>query len=57
MSEMIWLGNVAYDKYVELIKERDSLKKIAFQKQQEYIRTFGEIILSVFKKKLEKGQD
>lgn len=53
MSEMIWLGNVAYDKYVELIKERDSLKKIAFQMQQEYIRTFGEIILSVFKKKLE----
>ena len=53
MSEMIWLGNVTYDKYVELIRERDRLKKIAFQMHQEYIRTFGEIILSVFRKKLE----
>ena len=53
MSEMIWLGNAAYDKYVELIRERDRMKKIAFQMNQEYIRTFGELILSVFRKKLE----
>ncbi len=53
MNELIWTGSVKQDKYVELVKERDKLKKEAFQLSQEYIRVFGELILEVFKKKIE----
>ena len=47
MNEMIWTANVRQDKYVELVKERDRLRKEAFQCRQEYIRVFGELILKV----------
>ncbi len=53
MNELIWTESVMYDKYVELVKERDRLRKKAFQYRQEYIRVFGEKILAVFQKKIE----
>ena len=53
MNEMIWTSSVKQDKYVELVKERDRLRKEAFQLRQEYIRVFGELILKVFEKKIE----
>ena len=53
MNEMIWTSSVKQDKYVELVKERDRLRKEAFQLRQEYIRIFGELILKVFEKKIE----
>ena len=53
MNEMIWTSSVKQDKYVELVKERDRLRKEAFQLRQEYIRVFGEQILKVFEKKIE----
>ena len=31
MNEMIWTSSVKQDKYVELVKERDRLRKEAFQ--------------------------
>ena len=53
MNEMIWTASVKQDKYVELVKERDRLRKEAFQLRQEYIRVFGEQILKVLEKKIE----
>ncbi len=53
MNEMIWTESVKQDKYVALVKERDKLRKEAFQWRQEYIRVFGAQILAVFEKKLE----
>ncbi len=53
MNELIWTESVMYDKYVELVKERDRLRKKAFHCRQEYIRVFGEKILAVFQKKIE----
>ena len=53
MNGLIWTESVKQDRYVELVKERDKLRKEAFQLQQEYIRVFGEQILAVFEKKIE----
>ena len=53
MNEMVWTQNVRQDKYVELVKERDKLRKEAFLARQAYIREFGELILKVFQKKIE----
>jgi len=53
MNEMLWTANVREDRYVELVKERDRLRKEAFLCRQEYIRIFGEQILKVFEKKVE----
>lgn len=54
MSEdIIRKNNSAYAKYEELLLRRDELKKEAFQIEQAYIREFGDLILEVFRKKLE----
>ncbi len=54
MSEdIIRKNNSAYAKYEELLLRRDELKKEAFQMEQAYIREFGDLILEVFRKKLE----
>ena len=53
MNELIWIENVRQDKYLELVKERDRLRKEAFCWQQEYIRVFGALILEVFERKVE----
>ena len=53
MSELIWKGSVRQDKYVELLKQRDRLRKVAFQLSREYIRVFGDKILEIFEKKIE----
>lgn len=52
MSEIIRKHSVSYARYEELISRRDELKKQAFQFHKEYVREFGDLILSVFEKKI-----
>ena len=50
---IIKVKNASYARYEELLLRRDAVKKRAFQYGQEYTRTFGELILKVFEKKIE----
>jgi predicted nucleic acid-binding Zn-ribbon protein len=50
---IIKVKNSSYARYEELLLRRDAVKKSAFQYGQEYTRTFGELILKVFEKKIE----
>lgn len=52
-EELIRVKNSSFSKYEELLLKRDEVKKAAFHYQQEYVRTFGELILKVFEKKLD----
>lgn len=45
--------NTSYSRYEELISRRDDLKKEAFQYHALYVRAFGDLILDLFKKKIE----
>lgn len=45
--------NTSYSRYEELIHRRDNLKKEAFQYHALYVRTFGDLILDLFIKKIE----
>ena len=53
MDEIIRGENTSYARYEELITRRDNLKKEAFQYHRAYVREFGDLILDVFKKKIE----
>ena len=53
MDEIIRGKSTSYARYEELITRRDSLKKEAFQYHRAYIREFGDLILKVFRKKIE----
>lgn len=53
MEEIIRLKNSSYSRYEELLYKRDALRKEAFQYQQDYVREFGDLILQVFRKKLD----
>lgn len=50
---IIKVKNSSYARYEELLLRRDDVKKRAFQYGAEYTRTFGELILAVFEKKIE----
>ena len=52
-DEIIRISNSSYEKYEELLLCRDDLKKQAFLYERAYVREFGELILEVFRLKLE----
>ncbi|WP_026522346.1 hypothetical protein [Butyrivibrio sp. VCB2001] len=53
MADVIKGHNTSYARYEELINRRDELKKEAFQYHAEYVRRFGDLILELFRKKIE----
>lgn len=52
MDELIRTANADYSQHEEVLLKRDRLRKEAFQWEQEYVRTFGEKILRIFKLKI-----
>ena len=53
MSEIIRIQNGDYDRYAELLFRKNDVKKECLHLEQEYARVFGELIIAVFKKKVE----
>ena len=53
MNEIIREKNASYDRYEELLLRRDAVRKEAFQFERAYVREFGDMILEVFRLKLE----
>lgn len=52
-DEIIRVSNSSYAKYEELLTRRDEVRKQAFQHERAYVREFGDLILEVFRMKLE----
>ena len=53
MGEIIRVKNISYGRYEELLIRRDALQKEAFQMERAYVREFGELLLEVFRLKVE----
>lgn len=53
MEELIKGKNTSYARYEELLLRRDNLQKEAFLYQRAYVREFGDMILDIFRKKIE----
>lgn len=53
MNELIKVKDSSYARYEELLLRRDNLQKEAFQYERAYIREFGDMILEVFRMKIE----
>lgn len=53
MADVIIGHSTSYARYEELINRRDELKKEAFQYHAEYVKVFGDLILELFRKKIE----
>ena len=53
MDEVIKIKNSSYTKYEELLLTKESLQKEAFQYERAYVKEFGDLILDVFRKKIE----
>ena len=53
MDELIKIKNSSYARYEELLFTRDQLQKEAFQYERAYVREFGDMILDIFRKKIE----
>ena len=53
MREIIRVDNASYSRYEELLSKRDELKKKAYQYYRDYIREFGDLILTIFQLKIE----
>ena len=53
MDELIKIKNSAYARYEEALLTRDNLQKEAFQYERAYVREFGDMILDIFRKKIE----
>lgn len=53
MDELIKIKNSSYARYEELLLTRDNLQKEAFQYERAYVREFGDMILDIFRKKIE----
>ena len=53
MNELIKIKNSSYARYEELLLTRDNLQKEAFQYERAYVREFGDMILDIFRKKIE----
>ena len=52
-DDLIRVKNASYARYEELLMQRDLVKKDAFQYEREYVKTFGDLILKVFRMKME----
>ena len=52
-DDLIRVKNASYARYEELLMQRDAVKKEAFQHDREYVRVFGDLILQIFRKKME----
>ena len=52
-DDLIRVKNASYARYEELLMQRDLVKKDAFQYEREYVKTFGDLILQVFRMKME----
>ncbi len=52
-DELTSVKDGAYRKYEELLLRRDELRKEAFQYERAYMREFGDLILEVFRMKIE----
>ena len=53
MSEIIRIQNSDYHRYEELLLRKNDVKKECLYLEREYSRVFGELIIAVFKKKVE----
>ena len=53
MNELLKIKNSSYARYEELLLTRDNLQKEAFQYERAYVREFGDMILDIFRKKIE----
>lgn len=53
MDKLIKIKNSSYARYEELLLTRDNLQKEAFQYERAYVREFGDMILDIFRKKIE----
>lgn len=53
MNEIIRVKHASFDRYEELLMKRDAVHKEAFQHERAYVREFGDMILEVFRLKLE----
>ncbi len=53
MDELIKIKNSSYARYEELLLTRDNLQKEAFLYERAYVREFGDMILDIFRKKIE----
>ena len=53
MSEVVKVRNASYARYEELLLRKDEVKKLAFHFERAYIREFGDLILEVFRMKVE----
>ncbi|MGN0369339.1 MAG: hypothetical protein ACI4EW_02210 [Butyrivibrio sp.] len=53
MGDIIKVKNSSYSLYEEMLMRRDNLKKEAFIYQRNYVAEFGDLILEVFKKKVD----
>ncbi|MCR5654436.1 MAG: hypothetical protein K6G07_02200 [Lachnospiraceae bacterium] len=52
-DEIVRVSSASYAKYKELLIERDEVTKDAFQAEHEYFRVFGELIVDIFRQKVE----
>lgn len=53
MNEIIRVKNISYDRYEELLMRRDAIRKEAFIYERAFTREFGDLILEVFRMKIE----
>ena len=53
MNDIIRVKNISYDRYEELLMRRDAIKKEAFIYERAFTREFGDLILEVFRMKIE----
>ena len=52
-DDLIRVKNASYARYEELLLQRDAVKKEAFQHEREYVRVFGDLILQIFRMKMD----
>lgn len=52
-DEITRSGSSSYAKYEEALMRRDEVRKTAFQYERAYVREFGDLILQVFRMKIE----
>ncbi len=53
MYEIIRVKNISYDRYEEVLMRRDAIRKEAFIYERNFTKEFGDLILEVFRMKIE----
>lgn len=53
MNEIIRVKSISYDRYEELLMRRDAIRKEAFIYERSFTKEFGDLILDVFRMKIE----